>query len=462
MTHNRPSSFFNIKGICFIIALFLSSTTANAQQVADKIVAVVGKSKIILQSELEGQAAQAMQQMPDAGDGVLCEVLQQMVLQKMLIEQAARDSVEVSPEEVNGTLENRIRYFVSMYGSKEKLEEASGKTIYQLKEDNREVIKEGMLAERVQALILQNIKITPAEVQSFFAKIPTDSLPFFPATVEIGQIVMDPEVSPELDQYARKTLEDIRNEIVKDGADFETKAAVYSEDPGSRNTGGDLGTVNRKGVVPEFAAAAFKLQNGEISQIVKTKFGYHIIQMVKRKGEDAHLRHILIKPQFVSGDYRKSMEKLDSVRSELIAGKITFQEAVGKYSTDDVSNRTGGMITDPQTGATQLEVDKLDPILALMVDSLKPGSFSHPHMFTDAKGEKSVRIVYMKNITAPHKANLKDDYSRLQEVALQQKRATKMNEWLLEKAPSYYLKIDPAYNKCEQLRAFTTEETAKK
>lgn len=442
------------------VLLLAVGYSANAQQVADKIVAIVGKNRIILQSELEVQAAQAAQQMPEAEADVQCQVLHQLVLQKMLIEQAERDSVVVSPEEIEGTLENRIRYFTGLYGSREKLEEVSGKTIYQLKEDYRENVKESMLAERVQAQILQNVKITPAEVQAFYAKIPQDSLPFFPATVEIGQIVIDPEVNPELDQYARQKLEQIRNEIVKDGADFETKAAFYSEDPGSRNNGGDLGTVNRKGVVPEFAAAAFKLQNGEISQIVKTKYGYHIIQMVQRKGEDAHLRHILIKPAFVSSDYQKALGRLDSVRSQLISGKYSFPEAVGKYSTDEMSSRTGGMIADPQTGSTQMEINKLDATLALMIDSLKPGSYSTPHLFTDARGEKSARIVYLKSITTPHKANLKDDYSKIQEVALQQKRSEKMSQWLAEKAPSYYVKIDPAYD-CEALKPFI-QETVKK
>lgn len=443
-----------------IFILFLAASDANAQQVADKIVAVVGKNRIILQSELEVQAAQAAQQMPSQ-ENIQCEVLQQMIMQKMLMEQAERDSIVVSPEEVEGTLENRIRYFISMYGSKDKLEEISGKTIYQLKEDNREVIKESMLAERVQQQVLQNIKVTPAEVRTFFANIPADSLPFFPATVEIGQIVIDPDVSPEVDAETRKKLEGIRNEIVNEGADFELKAALYSEDPGSRNNGGDLGTVNRKSVVSEFAAAAFKLQNGEISQIVKTKFGYHIIQMVQRKGEDAHLRHILIKPTHVSSDYKAALEKLDSIRAELITGKINFPEAVGKYSTDEMSNRTGGMVTDERTGSTQMEVDKLDPSLALMVDSLKTGDYSQPHIFTTSTGERSARIVYMKNMTTPHKANLKDDYSKIQEVTLQQKRAEKMNEWLMEKAPSYYLKIDPAYAECDELKDFA-RETVKK
>src|SRR5690606_4692663 len=176
----------------------------------------------------------------------------------------------------------------SLYGSKERLEEISGKTIYQLKEENRELIKEGLITERMQQEILSNVHITPAEVHQFFRNIPADSLPFFPATVEVGQIVIDPPINPEIEAYSREKLENIRKEILEEGKDFEIMAGLYSEDPGSRDQGGDLGTVGRMDVVPEFAAAAFKLQNGEISPVVETKFGFHIIQMVRRQGEMAH------------------------------------------------------------------------------------------------------------------------------------------------------------------------------
>ncbi len=431
-----------------MLCLFSTTTTSHAQQL-DKIAAVIGRNSIILNSELEMGMAQAKQSNTEV---TTCVALQQMILQKMLVEQAERDSVVVTPEEVEGTLENRVRYFISIYGSKEKLEQVSGKTIYQLKEDYRDNVRETMVADKMQGQILQNVKVTPAEVQAFYAKIPADSLPFFPATVEMGQIVIDPPVSPELDAYAREKLEAIRKNIVENNADFELQASLNSQDPGSRDNGGDLGVMGRKDLVPEFSAAAFKLQNGEISQIVKTKFGYHIIQMIRRQGDDAHLRHILIKPELTSGDFQKAIVKLDSVRAELIAGKITFPEAVGKYATDDLSKRTGGMIPDAQTGATQQEVDKLDPSLALMVSSMKPGEFSQPQIFDAGRGDKSCRIVYLKSMTEPHKANMKDDYGKIQEVALQQKKSKKMDEWIAEKAPSYYVKIDPEYASCEELQ----------
>lgn len=461
MTYAKRKAFFPL---FFFILLMVAGTSSFAQealQTADKVLAVVGKSRIILQSEIESEMQRMKQEDPaNYNDTLRCAILQQMILRKLLVEQAERDSVIVSDEEVEGTLENRVRYFISMYGSKENLEKVSGKTIYQMKEDYRDVIKESMVAERMQGNILQHVKVTPAEVQVFFKNIPADSLPFFPATVEMGQIVIDPEVNPELEAYARKKLEDIRNAILNEGKSFETQATFYSEDPGSRDNGGDLGVIGRKDVVAEFAAAAFKLQNGEISPIVKTKFGYHIIQMVRRQGEQAHLRHILIKPQYTSADYQKAIDKLDTVRSLLIAGKITFQEAVGKYATDEMSSRTGGMIADMQTGATLLEVDKLDPQLALMVDSMKPGMYSKPQLFTRGPDDKSARIVYMKSKVDPHKANLTDDYSRIQDAALQQKKSKKMESWLAEKAPTYYVKIDEQYQSCPELSVYKQAETA--
>lgn len=272
----------------------------------------------------------------------------------------------------------------------------------------------------------------------------------------MGQVVVDPPTSPELDKYAHDHLESIRKEIVNDHKDFETMAGLYSDDPGSRNNGGKYEGVSRKGGgwAPEFVAAAFKLQNGEVSPVIKTQFGYHIIQMIRRRGDEADLRHILITPEHTSADFKAAFIKLDSVRTLILTKKLTFEEAVNKFSTDEMSNRTGGMIVDPQTNSSQMEVDKLDPTLALMIDTMKVGNLSNPQVFTNARGNKSCRIVYMKGITQPHKANLKDDYARIQEIALQQKKSKKMMDWVAEKSPTYYVKIDPAYINCEELEAW--------
>lgn len=456
---------------CRIVAVFMLLLAApfagKAQDLigtADRIVAIVGKSRIVLQSDLDVQFASMRAQDPTLDDSMKCYMLQQMIIQKLLVEQAERDSLPVSDDDVEGTIENRIRTFIRQYGSKEKLEEIAGKTIYQLKEENRELFKEQLLAERMQGKILENVKITPSEVQQFYNKIPVDSLPFFPASVEVGQIVIDPPVNPELDEYAKTKLADIRNQILMEGKSFETMAGLYSDDPGSRDNGGRYNDINRSGGgwAPEFVAAAFKLQNGDISPLVKTQFGYHIIQMIQRKGEVADVRHILIRPERTSGDFKRAAEMLDSVRSLLIAGTFTFPEAVGKFSTDEAAKNTGGMVINPQTGSAQLEIDALDPAMVLMLDTMKVGSYSMPQLFTTDRGERSMRIVYLKSRTEPHKANLRDDYSKIQQVALQQKQAKKTEEWLMSRLPNYYIKIDPEYDGCSNFARWQLANAASK
>jgi peptidyl-prolyl cis-trans isomerase SurA len=450
---------FIYRGIFLVVLLFvLPGCDLSAQKSADKIVAIVGRNRIILQSDLEIQAAQAKAQEPEFDvDKGKCMILQDMIVKKMLMEQADRDSVSVTDEDVEGQMDNRLRYFTQLYGSKEKLEQISGKTIYQLKDEYRNIIREQMLGEKVQAQILENIKITPAEVEAFYKKIPVDSLPFFPATVEVGQIVIDPPVSQEMEEYAHEKIEGLRKQIIEGRISFEAAAGSYSEDPGSRDNGGRYDGVTRNGPwVQEFVAATFKLQNGEISPIVKTKFGYHIIQMINRKGDEADIRHILIKPTVTSVDFNMALAKLDSVHNLLATGKMAFQEAVGKFSTDEAAKRTGGMISDPSTGNSDLDITKLDPVMVLLLDTMKQGGFSAPHVFVNDQREKSCRIVYLRTRTTPHKANLQEDYGKIQDVALSQKKQLKIQTWVTAKIPTFYLWISPEYHDCGGMKDWVT------
>jgi peptidyl-prolyl cis-trans isomerase SurA len=443
----------SIKVYTLLFFFLLGGSFVYAQnQSADKIVAKIGKGRIILQSDLEQNFAQYKIENPDAVDSIKCTLLQEMIFQKILAEQADRDSLIVADEEVDANMDQRIRYYISQAGSQERLEQQMGKTIYQMKDENRDMIREMMVADKMKQQIMSGIKITPAEVKKYFDKIPVDSLPFLPSTVEIGQIVVDPPVNPELDNYARTKLDDIRKQIKEEGKSFETMAGIYSADPGSRDGGGDLGWVEHGQMVPEFEKAGFKLQIGEISPIVKTEYGYHIIQMVERKGEKCHLRHILIRPERTSADFKAALLKLDSIRAELISGKITFQIAVGKYSTDKSSKMTGGMVSDPRTNNSKLQIKDLDPAMLLAIDSLAPGSFSQPQVYANPQtGDKACRIIYLKSRTEPHKANLLDDYNSIQDVALRQKQMDFQSKWLAEKLPSYYIKIDKEFQNCPEL-----------
>lgn len=429
------------------------------KQVADKIIGVVG-SKIVLQSDVDLQA----QNDPALGDvskqDAKCNIIYTLLAQQILVEQAARDSVLVSDDEVETQIDQRIRSFIHRFGSREAVEKASGQTIYQLKETYRSFFKDKLTAERMQQKIMNDVTITPSEVQTFFNDIPADSLPLLPATIEMGEIVVAPTIDPEIDELAKEKLEGIRKEIVTNGKSFSTMASIYSMDP-SRNNGG-LITINRKEVDPQFAAAAFRLQPGEISQVVKSRFGYHIIQMVKRMGDDAQLRHILIIPEVTSVGIDRTMKKMDSIRAELISGKYNFSQAVGKYSTDEMAKMTGGMILDPRTGSASIEMSNLqDPDIVKAAGSLKVGEYSQPQVFRDAQTQKQeCRILYLKKRTEPHKLNLKEDYSLIQQQALAKKQNEFLFNWVKDKSKDYYIHVDPEYQNCSELKGWHLDQAA--
>lgn len=440
----RNIVFFVLSFVGFLLA---HSTQAQTESL-DKIVAIVG-DKIILRSELEAAVEDYKRENQTDVENIDCLILDQYMAQKVMIEQAARDSVIVGEEEIEGNLDNRIRYFIAQYGSEEKLEEVSGKSVYQLKDEFRNMFRDKLTADRMQQTIMGSVKITPQEVRSFYDKIPKDSLPFFPSMIEVGQIVFKPDVNKEVESYAIEKLENVRKEIVSGRAAFDVMAGIHSEDPGTKDAGGDLGVVSRDDLVPEFAGPAFKLQNGEISPVIKTQYGFHIVQMINRQGMKSKLRHILIKPLITSDMVKVTMSKADSVRANLVSGKIVYSEAVGKYSKDERTKVTGGMFTVPQTGGSLILPEALDPSVALLVNDMKPGEFSQPIEYTDDQsGDKLVRIIYLKNRTEPHRANLKDDYSRIQSVAFEEKKNRYLQEWLDQKLSSFYIKVDNSYAEC--------------
>ena len=449
--------------LAILVIAICSQFQSNAQDnktSLDKIAAIVG-DKIILKSDIEASFEDYKRETPNIDDSVKCQIIESLLAQKILVEQADRDSVIVGDEEVEGALDNRIRYFLQQYGSEEKLQEIAGKSSYQLKDDYRPIFKDQLTAQRMQQQIMSTVKITPQEVKAFYDKIPVDSLPYYPSMVEVGQIVFRPNINKEVEDYARTTLEDIRKDVISGRVSFEEMAGRKSDDPGSKDNGCDLGIMGRDELVPEFAAAAFKLQNGEISPVVKTKFGFHIIQMVNRQGEKAKLRHILIKPLITSDMVKETLVKADSVRADLVSGKMVFSSAVGKYTQDDVTKVTGGMFTNAQTSSSLIQIEELEPAVALLINELKIGTFSQPLEFVDAKtGDKLVRIIYLKNRTEPHKANLKEDYNRIQEVAFAEKQTKTLSKWIEEKIGSFYIMIDNEYKNCNNISKWVTANTS--
>ncbi|MBA2562388.1 MAG: peptidylprolyl isomerase, partial [Chitinophagaceae bacterium] len=394
---------------------------AFAQQkkvLADKIIATVG-DKVILKSEIENSLIDMQSQGIEVPENGKCLLIEQALGIKALVLQAERDSLPVSDEEVDAEIDNRIRNFIGKYGSKDIVEQVAGKSIYQLKEDFKQTFREQKLAQNMRNKIVDDVKITPTEVKNYFETFQPDSLPFYESELEVGQIVIYPKASRELENYAIEQLKEYKQQVDSSGKDFNTLASLYTDDPGSKESGGkyDINR-NEKQWDPIFLAKAFSLKDGQVSNVFKTKFGYHIIQMISRAGDDASIRHILKIPQVTSVEIKAAQDKLDSVRSKLIAGTLKFGEAVAKYSDDEASKFTGGRVPS-RDGGTFLTIDQLDKDMVLMLKDLKVNEYSQPTEFTDERGKKGVRIVQLITKTEPHRENLKDDYNRIAQRALE-------------------------------------------
>ena len=418
--------------------------------VADKIVAVVG-DKIILKSDVDNSILDMKRQGIDVPADAKCLYLQQTLGVKALVLQAEKDSLPVSDDDVSADIDNQIRYFINVYGSKDELEKISGKSIFQLKEDFKDGFRERKLATAMRNKVVENVRITPNEVEKYFARIPVDSLPYFESEIELGQIVMYPKPSRDAEEYAVQQLNDFKQQLESGKKTFKTIAALYSDDPGSKDKEGQY-EINRneKQWDPTFLAKAFSLKEGQISSPFKSKFGFHIIQMVSRSGDDAVIRHILKIPQVTLTEVKATIQKLDSVRSKLIAGTMQFGEAVAKYSDDDASKFTGGRKQNSE-GSTYLTYDQLDKDMVPMMKDLKVGEYSQPTEFTDDRGKKGVRIVYLLSKTEPHRENVKDDYDRIAQKALEEKKNDVLEAWFAKKIPSYYIMIDSEYKNCSEI-----------
>lgn len=452
-----------------IVSIFILSCTtliAFAQPkkvVADKIIAVVG-DKIVLKSDIDNAILDMTRQGVEVPANARCLTLEQSMGIKALVLQAEKDSLPVTEEEIAADIDNQIRGFINAYGSKDELERVSGRTIYQLKEDFKEGFRERKLANAMRNKIVDGIRITPNEVKAYFDKIPKDSLRFYETELEIGQIIVYPKANRDAEEYAVEQLKEFKQQIETGKRDMKTLAALYSDDPGSKDNSGQYElNRNEKQWDPAFLSKAFSLKEGQISAPFKSKFGYHIIQMISRAGDDAVVRHILKIPQITKAEITAAINKLDSVRAKLIAGTIQFGEAVNKYSDDDASKFTGGMRTNNEGGNT-LTIDQLDKDLVVMMKDLKVGEYSQPTEFSDERQKKGVRIVYLKSKSEPHRENIKDDYNKISQRALDEKKNNALEKWFAEKLPTYYIKVDDEYKTCEQMSKWlpATAATAQK
>ncbi|MBS1509399.1 MAG: peptidylprolyl isomerase [Bacteroidetes bacterium] len=446
------------KNYAILIAFIFILTAATAQPpaggakrvIADKIIGVVG-DKIVLKSDIENSIADMQRQGVEVPPNAFCLTFEQAMGIKALVLQAEKDSLPITDDEIETDIDNRIRNYINQFGSKDELERIAGKSVYQLKEDFKQGIREQKLSQAMRNKIVEDIRITPKEVQEYFNKIPTDSLPLYETEVEVGQIVIYPKASREAEEYAQEQLKEYKEQIETKKKDFCLLAANNSEDPGSKDKCGQY-EINRsqKNLDPTWLSKAFSLKEGQISAPFKSKFGYHIIQMVSRSGDDAIVRHILKIPQVTKIEIKETQDRLDSVRSKLMAGTMQFGEAVSRYSNDDESKFTGGMKQGPN--GSFLTIDQLDKDLVVMLKDLKVGQYSQPVEFTDESGKQGVRIVYLKSKTEPHRENMKDDYNRIATRALEDKKNDALDVWFAKKIPTYYIMIDKDYMGCPELK----------
>jgi peptidyl-prolyl cis-trans isomerase SurA len=446
-----------MKKLIFLPAFILSATVTFAQQkvVADRIAGIVG-DKIILKSELDNTLSDAIRNSGGADLKGLdeCNVLDNLLIQKALVVQAEHDSLPVSDEEVEAEVDQRIRHYEELYGGKDAFEQIAQRTVYQAKQDFMAPIREQRLAQAMRQKVVQDVKITPSEVKEYFDKIPADKRIFYESQIQLSQIVLYPKPSHDIEKLAQDELNEYKQQIESGQKKFEFLAQLYSDDPGTKDKGGEMELNRNDSRIwdPVFFATAFRLKEGQISNVIKSKYGYHIIQMVSRNGDDIIIREILRIPQITQPEVDLASAELDSIRTQLIAGEIPFGVAVGKYSDDEQAKATAGQVMN-RNGSTFLTISDLDKDMVLLLknSNLKPGEYSKPTVFTDDRGKKGVRLVLLVSKSEPHRENLRDDYNNIAQRALDEKRSAALEKWFLAKIPTMYVMIADEYRNCSSL-----------
>ncbi len=448
-----------LKLSALFIVLFVMGFSVNGQDkkpVIDEVVATVG-NKAILLSEIENQYLQykLQNQTEDSDIDIRCMILDNLMLSKLLITQAQLDSVEITDGQVEERIERNMRYFISQFGSKQKLEEYYKKSMKDIKDELRDNVREQLYVEFMQEKITRGVVITPSEINTYFKKIPVDSIPIFPAEYEMSEIAKVPKISQNQMDAAKFKLNGLRDRIVA-GEGFATLAVLYSEDPGSAVKGGELGFVNRGELYPEFETAAFALKQGEISPIIKSKAGYHIIQLIERRGQSINVRHILIMLKPAMEDMISVKSSLDSVYTLLKSSSLSVDEAISTYS-ESPTKKNGGYIINPYSGSLSFSENQMDESLASAVEKLTVGEFSKPMVSKNEEGELCYRIVILKKKTMPHKANILDDYDKIQKAALEDKKQRTLDKYVSDKIVDIYINILPAYKKCSFMHTWIKE-----
>lgn len=440
--------FKSIFTLC--IAFMYPVLHAQDTVVLDKIVAKLG-GEVIFHSDVEEQMAMMRERKANPGDQERCLILESLMAQAMLVHYAKIDSVEVTDAQVESEIDQRMNQILSMMNNDRKMfQDVYGQSVSEMREEVKDDMLRKLLADKMRAEIMNKVEVTPSEVVEFFQLIPKDSLPYFNAEVELAEIVVNPVVNPEERARALKKINDIKDQL-KGGADFEELARKYSDD-GSAKDGGNLGWTTRGNFVPEFEGAAFQLEKGELSDVVESEFGFHIIQLIERRVNSINTRHILIRPRITDADLAKTRNKLDSIRHLIQIDTLTFAEAVHKFGdkkTQSYSNN--GRMINPKTSNTFFETGDVDSEIFFAIDTLKVGEITPPIEYRSPLGDYQFKIVQLQGRTVPHLASLKQDYSRIQDAARDRKRNYAFSDWLNKKLQNTYILLDPQYRQCPNI-----------
>lgn len=429
----------------------------KAQVVIDKVIAKVGSETILL-SDVESQFEYAKQQTGSADESIKCQILESVIQQKVIINQAKLDSVIVLPEEVDQRLDLKIDNVLrQMNGDEQFFQEYYGASPEEMKDKLREDERQAILAERMQGNLISSINVTPSEVVEFYNSIPTDSLPYLSSEVEISELVYEPKVN-EVERQNAIGLANSILERLKAGESFENLAKKYSDDPGSKVKGGNLGFAKRGTYVTEFEGAAFGLQKMEISEPVETQYGFHIIQMLERRGNNINLRHILIKPNITVPDLKKAQTDLDSIKNLIVEEELTFEQAVYLHSSESSQGKNySGRIRNQVTGTTFFETKDLPTDIYFEIDNLEVGEMTDATEITSPRGETAYRILKLDSRTKPHKANLEEDYSKIQQYAKENKKQEFFLKWIDEKKKNTLIEIISLYGFCPNVEDYVIE-----
>lgn len=440
-----------MKKLILASGFLLASLLAVGQEaptgfVVDEVIAKID-NYIILKSELERAYQDYIVNGGTPSENAKCQYLGMLIRSKLMMAKAEIDSVVVLDAEVDANTQNRMDMILSQSGKTvDELEVLYGKTMDQIQIELRDQIKEQMVVGRMEGEITKGIKVTPAEVRRFFNKIPKDSLDYFSASVEVGQIVKEAKVNEAQKTTTRTDLINLRTRILG-GEDFNELAKKYSEDPSVVSNGGDMGWVGRGRMVPEFEAMAFKLKPGEISMPFESPFGFHIMQLLERRGNEYHSRHILMSPRPSKEDLQNAIDLLDSIRTRITSGEIKFEFAAKEYSDDKNTKTNGGFFSDRDNNSRML-VDELDPVVFFNIDTMKVGNISKPIAYRTDDGKDAVRILYYKSRIPPHQASLDDDWTRIQAATMNQKKEKALQKWFDKARKDVFINIDPAYDQC--------------